>query len=134
MSWPPIRAAIVAGANELIKDFSSVHSAQDLVAVASKALWSYPNPVVTATSTAVLVALLTFVLSVPTNNYSWVDKSWSILPAYYAWHFALHGLKDWSAINPRLLAMAVVATVWGARLTYNFARKGGYRWSGEDYR
>jgi steroid 5-alpha reductase family enzyme len=30
--------------------------------------------------------------------------------------------------------MAVLATAWGARLTFNFARKGGYAKGGEDYR
>jgi steroid 5-alpha reductase family enzyme len=24
--------------------------------------------------------------------------------------------------------------LWGGRLTYNFARKGGYKWHEEDYR
>jgi len=30
--------------------------------------------------------------------------------------------------------MAVLSGAWGMRLTYNFARKGGYTWRGEDYR
>jgi steroid 5-alpha reductase family enzyme len=30
--------------------------------------------------------------------------------------------------------MSVLVTCWGARLTYNFARKGGYNWGDEDYR
>jgi steroid 5-alpha reductase family enzyme len=30
--------------------------------------------------------------------------------------------------------MAALAVLWGARLTYNFARKGGYKQGGEDYR
>jgi steroid 5-alpha reductase family enzyme len=30
--------------------------------------------------------------------------------------------------------MAVLTALWGARLTYNFARKGGYRPGSEDYR
>jgi steroid 5-alpha reductase family enzyme len=69
------------------------------------------------------------VLSLITHEHSWVDRIWSIVPAVYAWIFAgFAGLAD-----PRLDLMAAVATVWGARLTFNFARKGGY--SGEeDYR
>ena len=31
-------------------------------------------------------------------------------------------------------SVAVLVTAWGARLTYNFARKGGYAPGGEDYR
>ena len=36
--------------------------------------------------------------------------------------------------NPRLLAVAVLVTIWGVRLTWNFYRKGGYSLHGEDYR
>ena len=39
------------------------------------------------------------------------------------------GLSD-----ARLVVLAVLGTLWGARLTFNFARKGGYRPGGEDYR
>ncbi len=48
---------------------------------------------------------------------------------HYVWVFAIAaGLAD-----VRLDVMAVLVTLWGARLTFNFARKGGY--SGvEDYR
>ena len=61
-----------------------------------------------------------------TGNCSQVDKLWSITPAIYCWWFHNSG-------HPRTLLMAVLATLWGARLTYNFVRKGGY--SGEeDYR
>jgi steroid 5-alpha reductase family enzyme len=67
--------------------------------------------------------------SVLTRDYSWVDRSWSILPVVYLWIFALTPGPH----NPRLTVMAILVTLWGARLTVNFARKGGY--SGvEDYR
>jgi steroid 5-alpha reductase family enzyme len=58
-----------------------------------------------------------------------VDRLWSIVPVAYVWVFAIAaGLADL-----RLDVMAVLVTLWGARLTFNFARKGGY--SGhEDYR
>lgn len=65
-----------------------------------------------------------------------VDKLWSVAPVYYFWHFALHDqLKTRGVpVNVRLLAMSTLASVWGIRLTLNFARKGGYRWMDEDYR
>lgn len=65
-----------------------------------------------------------------------MDKLWSLLPITYAWHFATHDLVSGTAaaLDPRLLLLAVLITVWGVRLTYNFARKGGYRWQDEDYR
>jgi steroid 5-alpha reductase family enzyme len=79
------------------------------------------------------VALTCFVVSEATRNYSQVDKLWSILPAVYAWYFAWRGHFD-----PRMLLMAALVTIWAARLTYNFARRGGYHWlpwlGEEDYR
>jgi steroid 5-alpha reductase family enzyme len=72
----------------------------------------------------------TWLLSVITREYSWVDRIWSIIPIVYAWVFASqNGFTD-----PRLNVMASLVTLWGARLTFNFARKGGYAPGGEDYR
>lgn len=77
--------------------------------------------------------LYCFIVGEITNNNSQMDKLWSILPEVYAWVIAVKG-----NMNPRLVIMAVLATVWGARLTYNFAKKGAYSikfWAGEeDYR
>jgi steroid 5-alpha reductase family enzyme len=79
------------------------------------------------------VALSCFALSEITRNCSQVDKIWSIVPIAYVWVVACAG--DW---NPRMVLMAVLVTLWGARLTYNFSRRGAYSWkfwSGEeDYR
>lgn len=72
---------------------------------------------------------LTWGLSVVTREYSWVDRVWSLLPPIYAWIFAAEA--DFAA---RSVLMAALATAWGARLTFNFWRKGGYRPGGEDYR
>jgi steroid 5-alpha reductase family enzyme len=71
-----------------------------------------------------------WLLSVVTRNYSQVDRLWSLAPPLYVGWFAVQaGLSD-----ARLDVMAVLVTLWGARLTYNFARKGGYRPGSEDYR
>jgi steroid 5-alpha reductase family enzyme len=79
------------------------------------------------------LASLTFVVSILSKNYSQVDKLWSIVPAVYAWQITY--LSDW---EPRLILFSTVITVWAARLTYNFARRGGYSWrfweGEEDYR
>lgn len=74
-------------------------------------------------------AVVTWVLSILTRDYSWVDRFWSIVPVIYVAVFAITDrLRD-----ARLDVMAVLTVLWGARLTYNLARKGGY--SGvEDYR
>jgi steroid 5-alpha reductase family enzyme len=73
--------------------------------------------------------LFAWTASLVTGDTSWVDRGWSIVPVIYLWVFAASA----HLANARLNLMAIVVTIWGARLTYNFARKGGY--SGvEDYR
>ncbi|MDC0721442.1 DUF1295 domain-containing protein [Nannocystis bainbridge] len=75
-------------------------------------------------------ASLCWLLGAATREYSWVDRVWSILPpAYVAW-FAAQA----PACDARLTVMTILAALWGARLTFNFARKGGYAPGGEDYR
>ena len=74
--------------------------------------------------------LFTWSFSIFTKDHSWVDRIWSIVPIVYAWVFASGaGFTD-----ARLNLMATLITLWGARLTFNFARKGGYAAGGEDYR
>lgn len=76
------------------------------------------------------VCALTWVLSLITGEHSWVDRIWSIVPVVYVWMYAAAtGMAD-----ARLVLLACLVTLWGARLTFNFARKGGYRSGGEDYR
>ena len=78
-------------------------------------------------------ALFCFVVGELTGNNSQMDKLWSLLPIAYTWVIAVRG-----GLSTRLVVMAVLATLWGIRLTFNFARKGAYRlkfWEGEeDYR
>ncbi len=73
---------------------------------------------------------LTWLLSIPTKDTSWVDRIWSVVPALYAWVFA----SGANFTDARLNLIASLITLWAARLTFNFARKGGYRPGGEDYR
>ena len=75
------------------------------------------------------VCLFTWITSLITHEHSWVDRLWSIVPVVYVWVFAgFAGLGD-----VRLNVLAMLVTLWGARLTFNFARKGGYSGT-EDYR
>ncbi|MGB8329573.1 MAG: DUF1295 domain-containing protein [Polyangiales bacterium] len=93
-------------------------------------LYKSTDPLTTALWIAGGLALLCWVLSLITREYSWVDRLWSISPPLFAVHFAGHaGFGD-----PRLNLMAMLTVLWGVRLTYNFARKGGYKRGGEDYR
>ena len=79
------------------------------------------------------VALACFVVGELTGNVSQVDKLWSIVPVVYCWV-----LTAKAGMDARMVLMSVCATVWGARLTYNFSRHGGYSWKfwsgAEDYR
>lgn len=74
-----------------------------------------------------------FVVGEITHNNSQVDKLWSLLPILYVWWIAAAG-----EFHLRLCIMAILVTLWGLRLSYNFALKGAYRlrfWEGEeDYR
>jgi steroid 5-alpha reductase family enzyme len=93
-------------------------------------LYMSTDPLTTSLWVAGGFALLCWVLSLITKEYSWVDRLWSITPPLFAVHFAAYlGFSD-----ARLNLMAGLAVLWGVRLTYNFARKGGYKPGGEDYR
>lgn len=74
-----------------------------------------------------------FLLSQMTGNNSQVDKIWSIIPIVYGWYIAVAGGMD-----DRLVLIAVLISLWGIRLTYNFSRRGAYSWKfwtgEEDYR
>lgn len=77
--------------------------------------------------------LYCFIVGELTKNNSQVDKLWSILPIIYVWI-----ITGYSGFSPRLCLMAVLVTLWGIRLTTNFALKGAYHWrfweGEEDYR
>src|SRR3954471_2520449 len=81
----------------------------------------------------IVIAALCFVVGELTGNVSQVDKLWSIVPVLYAWIATAR-----AGFDGRMVLMSVLATVWGARLTYNFSRHGGYSWrfwsGAEDYR
>lgn len=80
----------------------------------------------------IAVAIVCFVVSELTRNYSQVDKLWSLMPVAYS----LITVAAFPSV--RLYIMAALVTMWGFRLSYNFYRKGGYNiipWKGEeDYR
>lgn len=75
----------------------------------------------------------TFVIGEITNNNSQVDKIWSIIPLAYVGYIAAQ--FNWS---PRAILMFALVCIWGIRLSFNFARRGGYSWKfwegDEDYR
>ena len=74
-----------------------------------------------------------FIAGELTKNYSQVDRFWSTIPLVYCWYFTYA-----SGMDERLILMSSLVTIWGLRLSFNFARKGGFSvvpWKGEeDYR
>jgi len=85
---------------------------------------------------ALFLALITWILSLITGLHTWVDKWWSIVPVIYAIHYTIHDCLYGSTDTPniRLWIPTVLICIWGARLTYNFHRKGGYTLRFVDYR
>lgn len=79
------------------------------------------------------IIFLCFVVGELTQNFSQVDKTWSIMPIIYG-AITLYAFPD----SPRIWLMTILVAIWGLRLSYNFYRKGGYHkipWKGEeDYR
>ena len=77
--------------------------------------------------------LYCFIVGEISGNNSQVDKLWSLLPIAYVWVVASYG--DFTL---RLVVMSILVTIWGIRLTTNFAMKGAFEWKfwagEEDYR
>ena len=82
----------------------------------------------TVAAITALTALTSFFFGLLTKDYSWTDRLWSTSPIGYAWLYAYS--SSWQ--SPVIIA-ALLVTLWGVRLTYNFSRRGGYT-GGEDYR
>jgi steroid 5-alpha reductase family enzyme len=88
------------------------------------------NPLLVCVWIFVGVCAAVWVTSLITYEHSWVDRIWSIIPiAYFAVFAGFAHFRD-----ARLDVMLGLVVLWGARLTFNFARKGGYQPGGEDYR
>lgn len=78
----------------------------------------------------ILLAVSVWLLSVITREYSWVDRIWPICPVIYC--LLVASASDFSSARVNL--MAALVFLWGSRLTFNYARKGGFSKGGEDYR
>ena len=78
-------------------------------------------------------SLWVFIAAARTGDNSYVDRLWSILPVLYSWIFTGMSWLRTARLPVRGVLLSFLISIWGARLTYNFYRKGGY--SGvEDYR
>ncbi len=56
------------------------------------------------------VCLFAWIASIVSGDYSWVDRSWSIVPVLYVWVFASYA----HVANARLDLMAALVSVWVA--------------------
>ncbi len=81
---------------------------------------------------AAVASAACWALSLITRDTSWVDRAWSVVPVIYTWIFTGAALAS-GIDSVRLVVMGLLSAAWGARLTFNFARKGGYSGT-EDYR
>ncbi|KAF2476936.1 DUF1295-domain-containing protein [Lindgomyces ingoldianus] len=100
---------------------------------ALRELYTSTNPLITALAFSLFLAGVVLIVSEANRNYSQVDRLWSIIPVVYNCHYALWahlvGLR-----SQRLDHVMAVSILWGARLTFNYWRKGGYSVGSEDYR
>lgn len=86
------------------------------------------DPIEIVIAWSVALAICSFAFGLVFGDYSWVDRLWSTAPVVYVWFYAFRGGFSFS-----ILTSAILITLWGGRLTWNFARKGGYTGK-EDYR
>ena len=88
------------------------------------------TPFGTTLDLCIILALACWLLSVITREYSWVDRIWSICPAVFCLLVASNADFALSRVN----LMTLLVCLWATRLTFNYARKGGFQPGGEDYR
>ncbi|KAF2176452.1 DUF1295-domain-containing protein [Zopfia rhizophila CBS 207.26] len=100
---------------------------------ALKELYISTNPLITSLSFSLFLAPVVLIAAEVNKNYSQVDRLWSILPVVYNCHYTI-----WAHLvgvpTQRLDHVMAVSILWGARLTFNYWRKGGYSIGSEDYR
>jgi steroid 5-alpha reductase family enzyme len=112
----PLIASFIAGGGDAIRFISA---ADPLLVVA---VW------------AAGIAAASFLLALVTGDCSQTDRLWSIAPVLYAAFFAWRATAlAGGGLDPRACLMAGLVLLWGIRLSFNFARRGGYTRI-EDYR
>ena len=88
------------------------------------------QPFGTALELCILLIVFCWVAPLFARGHGWLDRLWSLCPPAYCLLVAAGAGFDSARIN----LMTALVVLWGIRLTYNFARKGGYRKGDEDYR
>ncbi len=67
------------------------------------------HPLLVVIIVAAVAAVFCWIASLVTEDTSWVDRLWSIVPVIYVWIFAIAGLTD-GADATRLVVMALLVT------------------------
>lgn len=81
------------------------------------------------------VSVVIYLLIKKTDNWSWMDRLWSILPMVHALHLLLYPhYCEGEPITHRKLMMVGLILLWGLRLTHALWRKGVYSPGKEDPR
>ncbi|KAK9480689.1 hypothetical protein V1514DRAFT_325139 [Lipomyces japonicus] len=81
-----------------------------------------------------VLMIVVYLTGVVTQDYSQVDRLWSILPTVTIFSYAYHAhYCATQAVGARTIVLLIIQSAWSIRLTFNFARKGGYSGT-EDYR
>ena len=88
------------------------------------------TPFGTALYLCIVLAVVGWLFGLVTRECWWVDRIWSLCPPAYC--LIVAGMMGFA--SSRVNLMTALVCLWSARLTYNFARRGGYRRGGEDYR
>lgn len=96
-------------------------------------LYTQTNPLLSAFAFSLVIGVIVLIVAEANKNYSQIDRLWSILPTVYIWHYNIWA-RLLGAPHARLDLAVFWATLWTTRLTYNYARKGGYNVGSEDYR
>jgi steroid 5-alpha reductase family enzyme len=84
---------------------------------------------------AAIISLIGYIISLITGNCSQIDRLWSIIPLIYSIVFLCYPIIiNKESLNLKLFLATLLITLWSIRLTFNYARKGGYLPGSEDYR
>ncbi|CRK17864.1 hypothetical protein BN1708_012141 [Verticillium longisporum] len=96
-------------------------------------LYTETNPLISGFAASLALSVIFAIAAEINRNYSQVDRAWSLLPNLYVVHLAVWArLAGIDASRVEFLCSAT--TLWSVRLTFNYARKGGYNVGSEDYR
>ncbi|KAF2634847.1 DUF1295-domain-containing protein [Massarina eburnea CBS 473.64] len=110
------------------KIYENYHSWEAL-----KLIYLSTNPFITAIAFALFATPIVFIIAEINKNYSQVDRVWGVLPVIYNCHYALWAHQA-GIPSQRMDHIMAVTVLWGARLTFNYWRKGGFQVGSEDYR